>query len=172
MNWYRVTKTIRGRKYDYWQKTYRVGRSVKTLNKYIGPSYQQRYFDMLKRNGETPLENTNRILRNETRGSDLIYNPAIDDAKPPANPTIEKVYVPEYKVHYNTTHKDFFVVINGTTHRFDNEIAATNFAENKENELHDGVLKRTYPTCMWCRKPNDRPEVDKVCTSCAEQIAF
>jgi hypothetical protein len=38
MNWYRVTKTIRGRKYDYWQKTYRVGRSVKTLNKYIGPT--------------------------------------------------------------------------------------------------------------------------------------
>jgi polyhydroxyalkanoate synthesis regulator phasin len=38
MNWYRVTKTIRGRKYDYWQKTYRVGRSVKTLNKYIGPA--------------------------------------------------------------------------------------------------------------------------------------
>jgi hypothetical protein len=37
MDWYRVTKTIRGLKYDYWQKTYRVGRSVKTLNKYIGP---------------------------------------------------------------------------------------------------------------------------------------
>ena len=36
MNWYRVTKTIRGHKYDYWQKTYRVGRSVKTINKYIG----------------------------------------------------------------------------------------------------------------------------------------
>ena len=37
MEWYQVTKTIRGRKYLYWQKTYRVGSSVKTLNKYIGP---------------------------------------------------------------------------------------------------------------------------------------
>lgn len=37
MDWYRVVKTIKGRKYDYWQKTYRVGRHVKTLNKYIGP---------------------------------------------------------------------------------------------------------------------------------------
>lgn len=37
MEWYQVTKTIRGRKYLYWQKTFRVGSSVKTLNKYIGP---------------------------------------------------------------------------------------------------------------------------------------
>lgn len=37
-SWYRVTKTISGRKYDYWQRTYRVGKSVKTKNKYIGPS--------------------------------------------------------------------------------------------------------------------------------------
>ena len=37
-NFYRVTKTINGRKYDYWQRTYRVGKSVKTENKYIGPS--------------------------------------------------------------------------------------------------------------------------------------
>jgi hypothetical protein len=38
VEWYRVTKTIKGRKYDYWQKTYRAGGTVKTLNKYIGPS--------------------------------------------------------------------------------------------------------------------------------------
>jgi hypothetical protein len=38
MDWYRVTKTIHGRKYLYWQKTYRQGRCVKTLNKYIGPA--------------------------------------------------------------------------------------------------------------------------------------
>lgn len=37
-SWYRVTKRINGRLYDYWQKTYRVGGSVKTLNKYIGPA--------------------------------------------------------------------------------------------------------------------------------------
>src|SRR5271170_7899674 len=37
MNWYRVIKTIKGRRYHYWQKTYRQGKSVKTLNKYIGP---------------------------------------------------------------------------------------------------------------------------------------
>lgn len=38
MPWYRVTKTINGRKYDYWQRTYRVAGSVKTENKYIGPN--------------------------------------------------------------------------------------------------------------------------------------
>ncbi len=37
-NWYRVTKKINGRLYDYWQRTYRVGKSVKTENRYIGPS--------------------------------------------------------------------------------------------------------------------------------------
>lgn len=37
MQWYRVIKTLRGRKDLYWQKTYRVGKQVKTLNKYIGP---------------------------------------------------------------------------------------------------------------------------------------
>jgi hypothetical protein len=37
-NWYKVTKRINGRLYDYWQRTYRVGNSVKTQNKYIGPT--------------------------------------------------------------------------------------------------------------------------------------
>jgi hypothetical protein len=37
-NWYRVSKRINGRLYDYWQRTKRVGRSVKTENKYIGPA--------------------------------------------------------------------------------------------------------------------------------------
>jgi hypothetical protein len=37
-NWYRVTKRISGRLYDYWQRTYRVGKVVKTENKYIGPA--------------------------------------------------------------------------------------------------------------------------------------
>jgi hypothetical protein len=37
-NWYRVTKRINGRLYDYWQRTYRVVKSVKTENKYIGPA--------------------------------------------------------------------------------------------------------------------------------------
>jgi hypothetical protein len=36
--WYKVTKRINGRLYDYWQRTERLGRSVKTYNKYIGPS--------------------------------------------------------------------------------------------------------------------------------------
>jgi hypothetical protein len=35
MGWYRVTKKINGRFYDYWQRTYRVGKSVKTENRYI-----------------------------------------------------------------------------------------------------------------------------------------
>ena len=38
MPWYKVTKRINGRFYDYWQRTYRVGKSVKTENKYIGPA--------------------------------------------------------------------------------------------------------------------------------------
>jgi hypothetical protein len=29
-NWYRVTKRINDRLYDYWQRTKRVGKSVKT----------------------------------------------------------------------------------------------------------------------------------------------
>jgi hypothetical protein len=36
--WYKVTKRIKGRSYDYWQRTYRVGQSMKTENKYIGPA--------------------------------------------------------------------------------------------------------------------------------------
>src|SRR5262245_58291450 len=37
-NWYKVTKRINGRSYHYWQRTYRVGKSVKTENRYIGPA--------------------------------------------------------------------------------------------------------------------------------------
>lgn len=36
--WYRVTKKIGRRLYDYWQRTERRGKSTKTFNKYIGPS--------------------------------------------------------------------------------------------------------------------------------------
>jgi hypothetical protein len=36
-NWYKVTKRINGRLYDYWQRTERHGKQVKTFNKYIGP---------------------------------------------------------------------------------------------------------------------------------------
>ena len=38
MEWYRVVKTIKGRKYLYEQKTYRQGKKVCTLNRYIGPA--------------------------------------------------------------------------------------------------------------------------------------
>ncbi len=37
MQWYVVKKHINGHYYWYWQKTYREGRHVRTLNKYIGP---------------------------------------------------------------------------------------------------------------------------------------
>jgi hypothetical protein len=37
-NWYKVTKRINDRLYDYWQRTERDGNYVKTYNKYIGPS--------------------------------------------------------------------------------------------------------------------------------------
>jgi len=38
MQWYRAVKTIRGRKYIYEQKTYRAGKHVRTLNRYVGPA--------------------------------------------------------------------------------------------------------------------------------------
>jgi hypothetical protein len=44
MAWYRVTKKINGRFYDYWQRTYRVGKSVKTENRYIGPSRRDGFY--------------------------------------------------------------------------------------------------------------------------------
>ena len=37
MQWYLVIKTINGHQYYYKQKTYRVGRSVRTQNIYVGP---------------------------------------------------------------------------------------------------------------------------------------
>lgn len=37
MQWYLVIKTIKRNRYYYYQKTYRVGRQVKTLNVYYGP---------------------------------------------------------------------------------------------------------------------------------------
>jgi hypothetical protein len=37
MQWYVVVKAINGRRYLYRQKTYRVGKRVKTINQYIGP---------------------------------------------------------------------------------------------------------------------------------------
>ena len=37
MDWYLVIKTIKGRQYYYKQKTYRVGRHVRTQNIYVGP---------------------------------------------------------------------------------------------------------------------------------------
>jgi len=38
MEWYIVTKTIKGHQYLYRQKTYRVGSRVRTINQYIGPA--------------------------------------------------------------------------------------------------------------------------------------
>jgi len=35
---YKVMKTINGRRCDYWQRTWREGRSVKTHSVYIGPA--------------------------------------------------------------------------------------------------------------------------------------
>jgi hypothetical protein len=42
VGWYQVVKTINGRRYLYWQKTYRVSGSVKTLNRYICPADSRR----------------------------------------------------------------------------------------------------------------------------------
>jgi hypothetical protein len=37
MSWYKTVKSINSRQYYYWQRTYRLGKQVKTENKYIGP---------------------------------------------------------------------------------------------------------------------------------------
>jgi ADP-Ribosyltransferase in polyvalent proteins len=37
MEWYKVIKTIKGRRYHYLQRTHRQGKHVRTENKYIGP---------------------------------------------------------------------------------------------------------------------------------------
>ena len=37
MEWYLVIKTIHGHQYYYKQKTYRVGKRVRTQNIYVGP---------------------------------------------------------------------------------------------------------------------------------------
>jgi hypothetical protein len=81
--WYKVTKKIHGRLYDYWQRTERHGKQVKTFNKYIGPAYAQRYRDILAVAGETPGENSTRILRGDVHDSDFVYVKEIDDAVPP-----------------------------------------------------------------------------------------
>jgi hypothetical protein len=39
MEWYRVVKTIRGRRYIYLQRTRREGGKVKTESKYVGPAH-------------------------------------------------------------------------------------------------------------------------------------
>jgi hypothetical protein len=35
--YYLTIKKINGHRYYYWQKTRRVGKQIKTLNKYVGP---------------------------------------------------------------------------------------------------------------------------------------
>jgi len=37
MPWYRIIKTVKGRSYAYLQRSYRVGGSVRTESKYLGP---------------------------------------------------------------------------------------------------------------------------------------
>ena len=37
MGWYIVIKTVKGYRYAYWQRSYRVGGKVKTEAQYIGP---------------------------------------------------------------------------------------------------------------------------------------
>jgi hypothetical protein len=64
-SWYKVTKRIHGRYYDYWQRTYRVGKSVKTENKYIGPSFG-RNDRVLLVHKETGTRQTRSVRRVET----------------------------------------------------------------------------------------------------------
>ena len=52
MEWYRVVKTINGRKYIYEQKTYRQGKQVRTLNRYIGPAGARSRFTSPHRSDE------------------------------------------------------------------------------------------------------------------------
>jgi hypothetical protein len=62
-SWYRVTKRINARLYDYWQRTCRVGKSVKTENKYIGPSFgrNDRVTLIHKETGSTQTRRVRRV---------------------------------------------------------------------------------------------------------------
>lgn len=62
-SWYKVTKRIHGRYYDYWQRTYRIGKSVKTENKYIGPSFgrNDRVMFVHKETSATQTRNVRRV---------------------------------------------------------------------------------------------------------------
>jgi hypothetical protein len=56
MRWYKVVKTINGRRYLYWQHTYREAGKVKTKNRYIGPfsgMLHHAYGDLQRRGGAT-----------------------------------------------------------------------------------------------------------------------
>jgi hypothetical protein len=74
-NWYKVTKHINGHYYDYWQRTYRVGKSVKTMNRYIGPA---------SRESSLPSTFSNQYER--TVGEHGIYLAKADYTPPPPEP--------------------------------------------------------------------------------------
>jgi hypothetical protein len=38
MGWYRVIKTVKGRRYEYLQRSWREGKKVRTESRYIGPA--------------------------------------------------------------------------------------------------------------------------------------
>lgn len=84
-DWYRVSKRINGRRYDYWQRTYRVGASVKTENRYIGPSSSHTHNASLF--DTTATSPTAQYERTVAEHRQLIERPNIQ-AKPP-----EPIYV-------------------------------------------------------------------------------
>jgi hypothetical protein len=81
MKWYQVTKTIKGRRYLYWQRTERHGKQVKTFNKYIGPTGSGRNVPASSSIAATPStldqEMHNFNLRQMRRAA--LYSLDIDD---------------------------------------------------------------------------------------------
>ncbi len=83
MEWYRVTKRINGRFYLYWQKTYRVGSSVKTLNKYIGPGANPPRRRSLAAEIESPPQ-THKTLRAEYGAGNMTKTEYLEAITTPA----------------------------------------------------------------------------------------
>jgi hypothetical protein len=119
MNWYRVTKTIHGRQYYYWQKTRREGKHVRTENRYIGPA------------DGTPSEPPERIARlaELVRGSDT------------TNRRI--VRKPERDRHGEMTGKDEFVLCGDFPDSFGMATTAAMWFPSKADA--EAVLKAAGP---------------------------
>lgn len=190
MKWYVVTKRIRGRSYLYWQKTYRVGRSTKTLNKYIGPTGSGRA--VAPPQGIDPSNCRDCIMGRreyETAYCPVHYSPRRDNAT-----SIAQTGKPVTR-HYSDLTTDEQKTLLKPLGRFPISmpseptgtkvlIRSTDLPNNyvvntiKEATLPDGTTYRyvdiyPYPeNCELCGKPNPSRAESSACQSCRNNIPW